>query len=58
MSKVIQCNDIFPGCKAVVQAESEDEALGLAAQHAQQVHGLKEIDAATVEKVRSVIRSE
>jgi predicted small metal-binding protein len=58
MSKVIHCNEIFPGCAGVVRAETEDEALQQAAQHAAAAHGVKDLDAATVEKVRSVIRTE
>jgi predicted small metal-binding protein len=58
MSKVIHCNDIFPGCAGVVMAESDDEVLRLAAEHAQNAHDVEEIDDATVEKVRAAIRTE
>ena len=58
MAKVLRCNAIFLGCGHVVRAQSEEELLRLAAEHARQVHGLIEIDEATVRQVRAAITNE
>ena len=55
MAKVLRCDAIFLGCGHVVRAESEEELFRLAAEHARQVHGVSEIDAAMVSKVRAAI---
>jgi predicted small metal-binding protein len=43
MTKVIDCGKVNPtsGCGHVIQAESEEELLRLAAQHAKEGHGLE-----------------
>ena len=56
MAKEIRCRDVGFDCDGVIRAETEDEALRLAAQHAQSVHGLKEVSPDVVAKVRSVMR--
>ena len=58
MAKVLRCDAIFLGCGHIVRAESEEELLRLAAEHAQQVHGVSEIDEATLSKVRAAITNE
>lgn len=58
MGKVIRCRDVGFDCDGVIRAKTEDEALKLAAEHAMKVHGLKEITADVVKKVKSVIREE
>jgi predicted small metal-binding protein len=58
MEKVIRCRDVGFDCNGVIRAKTEEEALKLAAQHAMQVHGLKEITPEIVAKVKSVIREE
>lgn len=58
MAKVLRCDVIFLGCGHVVRAESEEELLRLAAEHAKQVHGVTEIDEATLRKVRAAITNE
>ncbi|MEK6480638.1 DUF1059 domain-containing protein [Catalinimonas sp. 4WD22] len=58
MAKVIRCKDVGFDCEGVIQAETEEEALTMAAQHAQQVHGLQEISPEVVAKVKSVMRDE
>jgi predicted small metal-binding protein len=42
----------------VIRADTEEEALAQAAAHAQEVHGLKEIDDEVVEAVRAAMRDE
>jgi len=55
MSKVIKCDAIFPGCEGVVEADSDEAVMELAAKHAAEVHGVHEIDEATAGKVREAI---
>lgn len=56
--KLIKCEDLFPGCDAEVRAESEEEVLRLAAEHAKRTHGLAEVDEATAGRVRAAIKDE
>ena len=58
MAKVLRCSDVGFECKAVIRAETEEEVLKKAAEHAQSVHNLKEISDEVVEKVRAAIRDE
>jgi predicted small metal-binding protein len=56
MAKVIHCRDVGFDCDGVIRAETEDEALQMAAQHARTVHGLQEVTPEVVQKVKSVMR--
>jgi predicted small metal-binding protein len=58
MAKVLRCDAIFLGCGHVVRADSEEELLRLAAEHAKQVHGVREIDEAMARKVQAAITDE
>jgi predicted small metal-binding protein len=58
MAKVVKCREVGFDCEGVIRAESEDEALAQAAEHAQTVHGLTEITDEVVEAVRSAMRDE
>ncbi len=58
MAKVLRCSDVGFECEAVIRAETEEEVLKKAAEHAQSVHNLKEISDEVVEKVRAAIRDE
>ena len=58
MAKVLRCDAIFLGCGHVVRAESEEELLRLAAEHAKEVHGVSEIDEAMARTVRDAITNE
>ena len=58
MAQVLECDAIFPGCGHVVRAESEEEILRQAAEHAKQVHGVSEIDEVMASKVRAAITNE
>jgi len=57
MSKVIHCRDAGFDCDAVVRAETEEEAMQIAAEHARTVHHV-EVTPEVAEKVRSVMREE
>ena len=58
MGKTIHCKDVGFECDGVVRAESEEEVLKMAAQHARSVHGVEELSSEMVAKVKSVIRDE
>lgn len=53
----LECNKLFEGCEAVVVADTTDEVLAQAADHAKETHGLETLDAATVEAVKAAIES-
>lgn len=56
MAKSICCADMFPGCEFTAKAETEEELLNLAAEHASSVHGVTALTDEVVAKVKSVIR--
>lgn len=56
MSKKFGCGDVVPGCSFVVTAESEKELMEAVAKHAAEAHGLKEVPAEVVQKVKAHIR--
>jgi predicted small metal-binding protein len=58
MTKVIRCADIVPGCDYEARAETEDELMQKAAQHAREAHGLQTIPPELAQQVKSKIRDE
>ena len=58
MAKVIRCSDVGFECDGVIRADTEEEALQMAAEHAKTVHGVTEITDDIVAKVKSVIVDE
>jgi predicted small metal-binding protein len=56
MGKILRCGELFPGCSVEARGETEDEVLKQAADHARKDHGLSQIDAGTLAKVRAAIR--
>jgi predicted small metal-binding protein len=58
MAKVIHCRQVGFDCDGVIRAETEQEALRLAAEHARTVHGVREITPEVVAKVKEAIRDE
>jgi predicted small metal-binding protein len=57
MEKVLRCGELFPGCAVVARGETEEEILKQAAEHAKRDHGVSQIDAATLAKVKAAIRT-
>lgn len=55
MAKVLRCKDIGMDCDFEARAETEDELLEQAAQHAAEVHEIPEMTPDLVEKVRGAI---
>jgi predicted small metal-binding protein len=58
MGKVINCRDVGFDCDGIIRAKTEEEALKLAAEHANSAHGVKEVTPEIVEKIKSVMREE
>jgi len=58
MAKVLRCRDVGFECDGVIRAETEEEVLKMAAEHAQSAHNLNELSDEVVEKVRAAIRDE
>jgi predicted small metal-binding protein len=56
MSKELHCRDLGFDCEAVIRADSEDEILAQAAEHAGAVHNVDEISPELVASVRAAIR--
>jgi len=56
MSKVLNCGELFPGCAVQARGETEEEILKQAAEHARRDHGVTQIDAATLAKVKAAIQ--
>ena len=58
MAKVLRCSDIGMDCDFVARAETEEEILRKAAEHAETTHNMKEIPEEVLSKVRTAIRDE
>jgi len=58
MAKVLRCRDVGMDCNFETHAETEEEILKKAVEHAQTVHKMKEIPKEVVDKVRAAIREE
>jgi len=58
MTKILRCKDVGFDCDGVIRAETEEEVLKMAVEHAQSAHNLNELSDEVVEKVRSAICDE
>lgn len=56
--KTLRCRDVGFDCDGVMRAETEEEVLRQAAEHAKTVHNLSEISEQAVAKIRAAIRDE
>lgn len=56
--KVLRCRDVGFDCDSVMRAETEEEILLQAAEHAKKVHDLSSISEQAAKKIRAVIRDE
>lgn len=55
--KELHCREVGFDCEGVIRAETEEEVLRQAAEHARTEHGLTQLDDATVLQIRSKIRT-
>jgi predicted small metal-binding protein len=56
--KFLRCRDAGFDCDAVIRAETEEDVLRQAAEHARTVHNLSEVSKQAVVKIRSLISDE
>lgn len=56
--KTLKCRDVGFDCNAVVRAETEEEVMRQAAEHARAHHGVTEVTPEMGAKVKGLIRSE
>lgn len=56
MTKIIVCKKVGFDCEGVVRAETDEEVLRLAAEHARSAHGVEEITPEVLEKVKMAIQ--
>ncbi len=58
MTKLLHCNDLMHGCDYVAKADTEEELMQKAAQHAREKHGLQTVSPEIAQKIKSKIRDE
>ena len=58
MAKTVSCRDVGVDCDFVAKGETEQDILQQCAEHARKDHGMTEIPAELVDKVRGSIRDE
>lgn len=56
--KELRCREVGFECEAVIRAESEDEVMRQASEHARTVHGKHDISEDEARAIRSKIRTE
>jgi len=58
MAKTVNCRDVGVDCEFVARGNTEQEVLQQCAEHARAAHGMSEIPADLVMRVRAAIRDE
>ena len=58
MAKVLRCSDVGFECEGVIRAETEEEVMQQAAEHAKTVHDVQELTDEIVQKVKAAIQDE
>jgi predicted small metal-binding protein len=58
MTKVLKCNDVVPGCNAVIRGDSDHDVLRKAAEHAKTDHHMDAIPPDVLSKVKTAIHDE
>ena len=58
MTKVLRCRDVGMDCDFIARADSEEEILKKAAEHAAATHDMKEIPEEVLSQVRAAIHDE
>jgi predicted small metal-binding protein len=53
----LRCGDVVAGCDGVVRGETQEEVLARAAEHAEEAHGLIDLDAPTRRALASAIHT-
>jgi predicted small metal-binding protein len=58
MRKILECRAIVPGCNFVARADSDEELLRKAVDHAHSAHGVEHMSEQLKAKVKAAIREE
>jgi predicted small metal-binding protein len=58
MAKVLRCFDVGSDCDFTIRAETEEEVLRIAEEHARTKHNMPEFPPETIAKLRAFIRDE
>ena len=58
MAKVLKCKDVGMDCDFVARAETEEEVLKLAGEHAGTTHAMTDMSDEVLAKVRAAIHDE
>lgn len=58
MAKSLRCDDVIPGCSYVVQADTEEEVIRQAAEHARLKHNIRRITPEITAMMRAAVREE
>ncbi len=56
MAKVLNCGDLVPGCKAVLEGKDEAEVMAKGAKHAELAHNMKSVPPEMVPKIKAAIK--
>ena len=58
MPRMVRCSDTGQQCEYIARGASDDEVMLDVARHAEEVHGLKEMQADASERIRSTSAEE
>ena len=58
MAMTISCSDMGSDCTFVARGETLEEVLAVGAEHGKEAHGINELTAEMVEKVKALVRTE
>ncbi len=58
MAKVLKCRDVGMDCDFVARADTKEDLLKMAGEHAKTVHNMETIPDDVLEKVRAAIHDE
>ena len=58
MAKVLRCRDVGLDCEGELRGQTEEDILRQAAEHAHDVHNIRDMSPDLAQKVRAAIRDE
>ena len=58
MAKMLRCSDVGFECEGVIRAETEEEVMQQAAEHAKTAHDVQVLTDEIVQKVKAAIQDE
>ncbi|HUK36711.1 MAG TPA: DUF1059 domain-containing protein [Vicinamibacterales bacterium] len=57
MAKELRCDDVIPGCSAVIEGKDDAEVMKKATEHAKSVHRMATIPPEVASRVQQAIRT-